>query len=173
MNIKDVHHDSMLYHHDQRGWLCEIWKKIPTQKVDAAQVNVMLSEPETMRGSHIHREHTDILFIASGRAVIGMRDVRKHSKTFGKVDLLEFKSGIFIIPPGIIHGLYFPVESVLVTVESMLYDPEEELKVDCFDEQLEIQWPSQVDPSQRPETGTFSFDSLMKRIEPWQRLWKL
>ena len=62
MNIQGVVRSESKYNHDDRGWLCEIYRKDLLPNIEARQVNVMKSVAGVMRGSHVHREHTDVFF---------------------------------------------------------------------------------------------------------------
>lgn len=171
--IEGVHQLQREYHDDDRGWLCEIFRKSWIPDIDAVQVNVMQSKAGVLRGSHVHREHSDVFFMAKGEAFVGVKDIRQHSPTFGMSDLLTFRSGAVVMPPGVIHGVYFPVDSILVTVESMYYDPHEELKVDWMDKELGIPWPFKEAVYPTHDRETLGYKALLEKVEPWQdTYWK-
>ena len=65
-------------HHDRRGWLVEAFRESWAPGVEGAQVNITWSRAGTLRGSHVHGKHTDYFVLASGRAAVGIRDVRKR-----------------------------------------------------------------------------------------------
>ena len=131
-------------HHDSRGSLVEAFRDSWDPSVQGAQVNLMWSRAGTLRGSHVHGKHADYFVLAAGRSTIGIKDVRKRSPAYGTTALVELTSdtpSAMIVPPGVLHGLYVPVESILLTVESHVYDPEEEVRCLWNDPDLGIPWP--------------------------------
>jgi dTDP-4-dehydrorhamnose 3,5-epimerase len=157
-------------HHDQRGWLVEAFRE-SWAGVDGAQVNLMWSRAGTLRGSHVHGLHADYFVLVSGRALVGIRDVRKRSPTFGMtalVDLCSDSPSAMTVPPGVAHGLYFPVESILLTVESRTYDPLEEVRCRWDDPEMGISWPFSAPIVSDDDRGAQSYRDMMAAIEPWQ-----
>lgn len=172
MKIQGVERRVLDVERDPRGSLVEVFRQSWAPGFNPVQINVMRTVGGSLRGSHIHREHEDWLVIADGRALLGMKDVRTRSATFRKTSLIELsaaKPEAVRVPPGIIHGVYFPVDGILITVESLYHDPEEELKVKWWDPALGIAWPCET--AQGPEADAYALDELMMKIEPWQRGW--
>ena len=131
----------------------------------------MWSRAGTLRGSHVHGAHTDYFVMASGRTAVGIRDVRKRSPTFGMTAVVELSSespSAMIVPPGVLHGLYFPVDSILITVESRVYDPEEEVACQWDDPELEIPWPFSAPILSDADRRAQSYREMLAAIEPWQ-----
>lgn len=161
-------------HHDRRGWLVEAFRESWAPGVEGAQVNLTWSRAGTLRGTHVHGVHADYFALASGRAIVGIKDVRRRSRTFGMPAFVELSSdspAAMIVPPGVLHGLYFPLESILLTVESHVYDPAEEISCRWDDPRLGLDWPC-VDPILSDADGTAqSYPDMMAAIEPWQKLY--
>jgi dTDP-4-dehydrorhamnose 3,5-epimerase len=158
-------------HHDRRGWLVEAFRDTWAPGVDVAQVNLTWSRAGTLRGSHVHGVHSDYFVLASGRATVGIRDLRKRSSTFGLIALVELSSespSVMAVPPGVLHGLYFPVDSMLLTVESQLYDPEEEIRCRWSDPELAIPWPFSSPILSDGDRDAQSYRAMLAVIEPWQ-----
>jgi dTDP-4-dehydrorhamnose 3,5-epimerase len=158
-------------HHDRRRWLVEAFRESWAPGVDGAQVNITWSRAGTLRGSHVHGEHADYFVLASGRAAVGIRDVRKRSATFGMTALVELSSespSAMTVPPGVLHGLYFPVDSILLTVESRVYDPLEEIRCRWDDPELELPWPFSAPILSDADRGAQSYREMLAAIEPWQ-----
>ena len=131
-------------HHDPRGWLFEAYRDGWMDKAQELQVNVMWSRANVLRGPHVHGRHTDWFVIASGESLVGLKDARRRSDTRGAIEFVRLHANApaaLVVPPGVIHGVYFPAESLLVTVESSTYDPEEEFRCRWNDPALEIAWP--------------------------------
>jgi dTDP-4-dehydrorhamnose 3,5-epimerase len=163
-------------HHDRRGWLVEAFRESWEPGVEGAQVNITWSRARTLRGSHVHGNHTDQFVLASGHAAVGIRDVRKRSPTFGVTALVELSSespSAMTVPPGVLHGLYFPVDSILVTVESRAYDPEEEVRCRWNDPELQIPWPFCSPILSDADLAAQSYRDMMAAIEPWQGLYSV
>ena len=73
--------------------------------------------------------HADLLTIASGRATIGVRDLRRDSQTFGlatRVTLSGDDPGLIRIPHGVAHGFFFLEPSIHVYAVSHAWDPADE-----------------------------------------------
>jgi dTDP-4-dehydrorhamnose 3,5-epimerase len=163
-------------HHDRRGWLVEAFRDSWATGVDGAQVNLTWSCARTLRGSHVHGQHADYFVLATGHASVGIRDVRRRSPTFGMTALLELSSespSAMTVPPGVLHGLYFPVDSLLLTVESHVYDPAEEVRCRWDDPELGIPWPFSSPVLSDSDLGAPSYREMMAAIEPWQGLYSI
>ena len=174
MTIPGIKRVPLKVNADPRGTLIEIFREGWAKDVQARQVNVMFSRGGSLRGSHVHRSHTDWFVMAIGRGALGIRDVRRRSPTFGKTELVEIRAETpeaIVVPAGIIHGMFFPVDGLLVTIESMFYDPTEELKVKWDDPELGIDWPFK--DAQSTEIDAYSLGDLMEKIEPWQKEFKI
>ena len=158
-------------HHDRRGWLVEAFRESWAPGVDGAQVNITWSRAGTLRGTHVHGLHADYFVLASGRAIVGIRDVRKRSSTFGLTALVDLSSespSAMTVPPGVLHGLYFPVDSILATVESRVYDPLEEIRCRWDDPELDILWPFSSPILSDSDLTAQSYREMMAAIEPLQ-----
>lgn len=158
-------------HEDARGWLCEMYRLSWAKHVPALQVNVMRSLAGSLRGSHVHGKHTDYFYLASGEAVFSLYDVRKNSSAYRSGRLIPMSAGTpqaLIVPPGVVHGVYFSVDSVLVTVESDYYNPKEEFRVKWNDQTLGMPWPCEA-PILSPEDAKAPlFDEMIRNLEPYQ-----
>lgn len=158
-------------HPDRRGWLLEAYRKSWLPDVSSEQVNLTWSRANTLRGTHVHGLHSDYFVLASGRALVGIQDVRKRSATFGMAALIELSSErptALSVPPGVLHGVYFPVDSMLVTVESLTYDPLEEIGCRWNDPELAIPWPFTSPVLSDADRTAQSYAEMMAAIEPWQ-----
>jgi len=161
---------------DHRGSLTEVFQKEWSPLAFPELVLVMHSHAGVMRGSHVHRTHTDYFVPISGRGLLGMKDVRERSPTFGETALVELdaaKQKALIVGPGIIHGFYSQVASILLSVESAYYDPNDEVKVNWADPNLGIDWPGNTALTSYDEGEALSLEELMQRISPWQKEYKI
>ena len=111
---------------------------------DFLQWNVVKSNAKVLRGVHVHVKHADYLVLASGRALVGMQDLRKGSPTFNEAMHVELAGSTNIalsIPPGIAHGFYFYEPSIHVYAVSHYWNLDDELGCRFDDEGLNINWP--------------------------------
>lgn len=131
-------------HADERGVFTEVFRASWDLEVAPAQWNVVSSRPNVLRGVHAHWRHTDYLLLASGRATIGLHDLREDSPTVGAGAAVELSGGpeaALVIPPGVAHGFYFHEPSIHVYAVSHEWDPADELGCRWDDPGLGIAWP--------------------------------
>lgn len=132
------------------------------------QWNSVHSHPGVMRGVHVHIRHCDYLTVVKGSALVGLRDLRPASPTFGRSALVELdalRPQALTIPCGVAHGFYFPQPSLHVYAVSCYFDPRDELGCRWDDPALQIDWPvSRALVSDRDrEAGTLS--GLNRQLE--------
>lgn len=128
--IKDVLSLQLEVHSDERGDLTEIHRRSWYEPAEFIQWNMASSKANVLRGVHVHFRHYDYLLVNSGEMRLGLKDFRKDSETQGKHDVLTLKGSeptIWIIPPGVAHGFYFPVETNLLYGVSHYWDTEDEI----------------------------------------------
>jgi len=107
------------------------------------QWNAVRSEPNVLRGVHVHRRHTDYVTLLVGRATIGLHDLRPGSPTEGLGTTVELESrdpAALVIPVGVAHGFYFHEPSVHVYAVSHEFDRADELGCRWDDPGLSIPW---------------------------------
>ncbi|HZP14074.1 MAG TPA: dTDP-4-dehydrorhamnose 3,5-epimerase family protein [Nevskiaceae bacterium] len=161
----------LVLHSDRRGWLYEAFREGWVESVDKMQVNVSWSRPGTLRGCHVHGRHCDWFVMASGKALVGMKDVRRHSPTCGNTAFVEINASspeALVVTPGVIHGVYFPTDAILVTIETALYDPAEEFRCRWNDPELGIGWPFSDPCLSDLDREAQSLDEMMRQFAPWQ-----
>jgi dTDP-4-dehydrorhamnose 3,5-epimerase len=158
-------------HADRRGWLMEAFRDSWLPGVRNVQVNLMLSRANSLRGVHVHGRHSDWFVVVSGRALVGLKDVRRGSPSHGVVESLWLESDApcaLLVPPGVVHGLLFPVESLLATVESFHYDPGEELRCRWDDPALGMTWPCTDPLLSDQDRVTPSYTEMLRQYEGWR-----
>ena len=131
-------------HADQRGVFTELFRDSWGLSIEPVQWNVVRSETNVLRGVHSHWRHADYLTVVSGRAAIGLHDLRSGSPTEGVGTVVELDGGepsALSIPPGVAHGFYFREPSLHVYAVSHEWDPSDELGCRWDDPELEIDWP--------------------------------
>lgn len=96
-------------HHDQRGWLAELFRhdELPP-KYHPAMGYVSMTMPGESRGPHEHRLQTDLFcFLGPSTFRLYLWDNRSNSPTFGKkcvMDVGEDANTLVLVPAGVVHG---------------------------------------------------------------------
>jgi dTDP-4-dehydrorhamnose 3,5-epimerase len=148
-------------HEDDRGCFTEIFREEWALGVAPIQWNAVRSHAGTLRGVHVHLRHADYLVVVSGRATIGLRDMRPGSPTEGTVAVVSADAAQpagLSIPPGVAHGFLFHEPSVHIYAVTHYFDPADELGCRWDDPDLAIPWPeTPLLLSERDATaGTFA-----------------
>jgi dTDP-4-dehydrorhamnose 3,5-epimerase len=154
---------------DRRGWLLEAFRTSWLPDIPCSQINLMWSRAGTLRGSHVHGVHVDCFVMASGECLIGLKDVRDRSPTFARLSMLQLSCevpNLIVVPASVVHGLNFPVDSILLTVESDFYDPSEEIPCRWDDKELGIPWPFTTPILSDKDAQAQSYREMMTMIEP-------
>ena len=102
-------------HRDSRGALTEIFRNEWGAGIEPVQWNCVTSSAGTLRGVHVHKRHGDYFTVVSGRASVGLRDLRSHAPTNGCKAVVRFDGEhqrAITIPHGVAHGFYFHEASV-------------------------------------------------------------
>jgi dTDP-4-dehydrorhamnose 3,5-epimerase len=131
-------------HADSRGAFTELFRESWDTGVTPVQWNVVSSERNVLRGVHAHWRHLDYLSVVSGKATVGLHDLREGSPTEGLGTAVELASGTpaaLVIPAGVAHGFYFSAPSLHVYSVSHEWDPSDELGCRWDDPGLDIPWP--------------------------------
>lgn len=82
------------------------------------QINVVASKAGILRGSHYHKQSTEVFYVISGTVEVTLSREDKEEKA-------TFQSGDFFqIEPNTVHSLYYQEETILV----VLYDIPVELE---------------------------------------------
>lgn len=121
---------SLEQHSDERGSLTEIHRQDWVGDTEFIQWNMVASHANVLRGVHVHYKHFDYLLVTSGKMQLGLKDIRSDSATKGRHDILTLEGTvptIWIIPPGVAHGFYFPVDSTVLYGVSSYWDTKDEI----------------------------------------------
>jgi dTDP-4-dehydrorhamnose 3,5-epimerase len=135
---------SLVGHRDDRGCFTEVFRAEWDTGVAPVQWNVVESQAGVLRGVHVHLLHDDYLIILSGRASIGLKDLRRESPTAGLATVVELNGErlqALTIPPGVAHGFYFHEPSRHLYAVSRYFDRADELGCRWNDPELAIPWP--------------------------------
>lgn len=107
------------------------------------QWNVVQSQAQVLRGVHVHPTHFDYLMLVSGRASIGVQDIRANSPTHDMATVIEFQADqpqLLVIPPGVAHGFYFHEPSIHIYGISHYFNLKDELGCHFDDQDIHIPW---------------------------------
>jgi dTDP-4-dehydrorhamnose 3,5-epimerase len=155
---------------DERGSVTEIYRKNWSGRL-APQWNHTVSEANVMRGAHVHFKRNEHLILADGELIVGLRDIRPGSPTFGHSRMLTLsakKLQMIYMPTGILHALYAVSRCVFLVGQTAYYERADE--IDCFynDPALDFKWPD-VDPimTERDRNAP-PLSSILKLVPAWQ-----
>jgi dTDP-4-dehydrorhamnose 3,5-epimerase len=134
-------------HADDRGALTEIFRRAWAPAAgEMVQANLSSSREGVLRGLHFHRSQSDYWCVISGRAFVGLYDLRGGSPTLGRraeirIDAEQEWVGLFI-PPGVAHGFLAETDLALLYVVDREFDGTDEFGVAWNDPDIAIAWPS-------------------------------
>jgi dTDP-4-dehydrorhamnose 3,5-epimerase len=142
--------------HDKRGYFTEVFRQdefdalapqLGLKELKVQQTNESRSHKGVVRGLHLQFEPAmgKLVRLLYGRAVDMALDVRKGSKSFGKLILVELRSDFeaesdrwIWLPPGLAHGTFYLEESAIEYHCTAQYNPKGEVGLDLFDPQYDL-----------------------------------
>ena len=166
-----VHVQALRGLHDPRGTLTEVFRSSWGVGVEPVQWNLVDNQPGVLRGVHVHVHHADYLLMASGEALIGLRDLRRNSPTAGLVALVPLDAterAALTIPPGVAHGFWFPVAGSHLYAVDHYWSPADELGCHWLDPELGIPWPDPGALVSERDAEAGSLAALLDELEPYQ-----
>lgn len=140
-------------HTDERGSLTEIYVQDLINKklgfnFKVLQENCVISQKNVIRGMHFQRPpHSQgkLISVLQGMIHDVIVDIRKESKNYLKTyqfQLSEANQRVLFIPKGFAHGyLTISKSSTVVYKIDSYYNKKFELGLNCFDKNLNINWP--------------------------------
>jgi dTDP-4-dehydrorhamnose 3,5-epimerase len=161
-------------HVDGRGFLTELFRYEWETRVQPVQWLVLRSVAGTLRAMDLHVVHDEFFVLVSGRATVGVKDLRRGSPTEGEADTIELDAGELsglIMPRGVAHGLFFHEESYALVGATAYYHPDDHLPCAWDDPELGIEWPAVPTFLSELDRNAPSLKELIARIEPYQPLW--
>jgi dTDP-4-dehydrorhamnose 3,5-epimerase len=99
---------------DSRGVFTEIYSQDWQSYSPPKQWSVVHSKAGVFRGMHLHLRHDECFALISGRAFVGLLDIRPHSPTNGVRSLYELSAtqlACLMFPRGVLHGWYLAEDS--------------------------------------------------------------
>lgn len=138
--------------HDGRGFFFESYNKAVFEangiKENFVQDNFSLSAKGVIRGFHYQlppKAQGKLVSVMTGAALDIMIDIRKNSKTFGKVVSHRLTAGskeMIFIPAGFAHGFCALEDNTEFMYKvTDFYSPQHERGILWSDPDLKIQWP--------------------------------
>ncbi len=134
-------------HADARGSFTEVFRKSWNLCIEPVQWSTVHSKAGTLRGMHLHRRHDEYICVLSGKAYVGLMDIRPGSPTEGVSALIELcghKMSCLSFPKGLIHGWYFSADTLhlqSVSEDYGDYGHDDNLGCCWSDPDLRIKWP--------------------------------
>jgi len=120
---------------DGRGDVIELWSEawLDQGVIRPAHVYQSATDYGVVKCWHLHEKHTDQFTVTRGKLQVSLVDLREESPTFRQVNTVFLgtqRPRYLQIPPGVMHGwksLNMP-ETIVVNLQSHVYDPADELK---------------------------------------------
>ncbi len=147
---------------DQRGYFKELIRENQLKKKFPFLV-MSHSKKNIVRGLHIQTKKPQGKFVTviKGKIFDVALDLRKKSKTFGKVYscvLSEKNSKSIFIPAGFAHGFQsLDRETYVIYSCSKYRDKKSEITIDVNDYNLKIKWPSKIQILSNKDKNGISF----------------
>jgi dTDP-4-dehydrorhamnose 3,5-epimerase len=128
-------------HGDSRGRFVEVFRAASLPE-PMAQSNHSRSAAGVLRGLHYHRHQADLWYLVTGRAQVGLADLRAGAGvpvTHTFVLDGDTPTAVYV-PPGVAHGYLALTEIDLIYWVTREYDPEDENGIAWDDPTLAIDW---------------------------------
>ncbi len=153
---------------DKRGYFKELIKERVIKKKLPFMV-MSYSKKNVIRGLHIQTKKSQGKFITvlKGKVYDVALDLRKNSKTFGKVFtyvLSEKNSNSIYIPPGFAHGFCsLDKENYIIYSCTQYRDAQSERAIKYNDKNLRIKWPSKKPIVSKKDKSAMTFFEFKKK----------
>jgi dTDP-4-dehydrorhamnose 3,5-epimerase len=146
-NIEGVVVHPLVRHPDDRGYFEELIRVTDSWfREGFGQLSHSKMYPGVVKAWHLHKTQIDWWYVAGGRLMIGLHDLRPDSPTFKVTQELylgdDLPPAILKIPAGVAHGCrVVGVEPAhLFYVTSRTYDPAEEGRLPHDDPEIGYDW---------------------------------
>ena len=153
---------------DKRGYFKELIKENRIKKKLPFTV-MSYSKKNVIRGLHIQTKKSQGKFISilKGKVYDVALDLRKNSKTFGKVftcTLSEKNSKSIYIPPGFAHGFCgLDKENYIIYSCTQYRDAKSEKAIKYNDKKLNIKWPTKKPIVSKKDQKAITFIEFKKK----------
>ena len=133
------------------GYLMEILREDDEIFTRFGQSTMSVAHKGMIKGFHFHEKQDDLWFVATGKVIIVLHDLRTDSPTFGQTETLyagkdDYK--LVMIPTGVAHGYKVlsdePVILLYHTTE--VYNPKQpdEKVIPPDDPKINFDWAKQI-----------------------------
>lgn len=105
--IEGVIIKKLIHHPDERGYFREILRDDDKLLNKFGQTSITMSYPGVIKAFHWHNLQDDLWYIAQGKTLIGLYDMREDSPTFGQSQSIiasEEDPMLIKIPIRVAHG---------------------------------------------------------------------
>ena len=153
---------------DRRGFLRETFNNRILKKKFCFEY-FTYSKKNVLRGFHfqINKPQSKYVNVLKGKILDCVVDLRKKSKTFGKVFriILSNKNGLgLFIPRGFAHGYFsYERENIIYYKLDNYYSPSNERGIIWNDKSLNIKWPSKKPIISLKDKSLKTFKESVKR----------
>ncbi len=156
---------------DKRGSLRETYNKKLLKKTNFVFEYCTISKKNSLRGFHFQYKHQQAKYVSvlKGKILDCVIDLRKKSKTFGKVFkiVLSEKNCLSLyIPEGFAHA-YFSYDKLNVVYYKLnnFYKPQFESGINLMDKRLKINWPSKKCEISNKDKNLLTFEDFCKNYK--------
>ena len=153
---------------DKRGYFKELIKEKQIKKKLPFTV-MSYSKKNVIRGLHIQTKNSQgkLISVLKGKIYDVALDLRKNSKTFGKVFsciLSEKNSQSIYIPPGFAHGFCgLEKENYIIYSCTQYRDKDSEKGIKYNDKKLNIKWPTKKPVVSKKDQSAIAFVEFKKK----------
>ena len=153
---------------DKRGYFKELIKEKQIKKNLPFTV-MSYSKKNVIRGLHIQTKNSQgkLISVLKGKVYDVALDLRKNSKTFGKVFsciLSEKNSQSIYIPPGFAHGFCgLEKENHIIYSCTQYRDKVSEKAIKYNDKKLNIKWPTKKPVVSKKDQSAIAFVEFKKK----------
>ena len=157
------------YFADSRGYFLELYKKKIIRK-NLPFSCISFSKKNVIRGLHLQTTNTQAKYVSvlKGKILDVVLDLRKNSKTFGKVFkiiLSEKNSKSIYIPEGFAHGFCgLDNENYMLYSCSNYRNKKSEIGIAWNDKDLKIKWPNKRNIISEKDKNNLTFRDFKKKF---------
>lgn len=134
----------------QPGFLMEVLRDDENLLKKFGQTTFTVAYQGTIKAFHYHDKQDDLWFVATGKAMVVLHDLRKDSPTYRQTQIIYAGEGdykLIVIPVGVAHGYkVLSTEPVLLfyhTTESYNASNPDEKRIAFNDEKIGFDWKSE------------------------------
>jgi dTDP-4-dehydrorhamnose 3,5-epimerase len=116
--------------------------------VAPVQWTLVVNNASVLRGMHVHPRHTDWVVVVMGEVLAAIVDLRRDAGTPQLTAMFALSASrlrVLEIPPGVLHGFYSRIPSMMFIGASQAYDSADDLAVRFDDPRLGLAWGG-IDP---------------------------